>query len=218
MPDYTIYAWGNEHLEEYPIKFVRQAAQKGHYAFVADYFRLRKVFEYGGFYMDTDMMLIKRLDDFLDKEFMICSEVPGRTAWGIFGSASKVPYLQTCFERYHNIEYDQFKPPVIPYFLNDLTLQYVSESPDTRLNLPPEYFYPMPVENSTADFRAFLTNQTIGVHLWDFSWISLKKERGLWEDVFYRVKTLVQDLFRFSYTPYYFRINLIRIRRRIFGR
>lgn len=215
LPDFEFYLWGNEHLGEYEIKFVKQAQSKKHYAFVADYFRLRKVYEYGGFYLDTDMMLLKSLDSLLSADFVICSEIEGRPAWGFFGSKKNNHYLKECYESYHKIEYDQFKPPVIPYFLRNITLNYINQEPKNRLNLNPEYFYPMPVEKCNSDYMSFITDKTIGVHLWDFSWLDIKLERSKTSELVYRIMVLFKDLISFLYSPYYFRINLIRILRLI---
>lgn len=211
MPDYEFHLWENKHIKEYDVKFVKQAMSKGHYAFVADYFRLRKIYELGGFYLDTDMLLLTRLDSFLDKEFVICSEVPGRIAWGVFGSIALNPFIKECYEKYHTMQYDQFNPPVIPYLLNSLTSNFISENPVTRLNLEPEHFYPMPMAHSSSDYFDYVTPKTIGIHLWDFSWKKLKQDRSKFEEILYRIITLAQDLLRLSYSPYYFKINIIRI-------
>jgi mannosyltransferase OCH1-like enzyme len=215
LPDYQFYLWGNEHLNDYNIKFLKQAQNKRAYAFVADYFRLRKVYEYGGFYLDTDMMLLKPLDSLLSVDFVICSETDDRPAWGFFGSKKNNYYLRECFEKYHTMEYDQFKPPVIPYFLKDITISYINQEPQSRLNLDPEYFYPIPVEKCNLNYMSFVTEKTIGVHLWDFSWLEIKLERSKKDELLYRIKVLMKDLTSFMYSPYYFRINLIRILRLI---
>jgi mannosyltransferase OCH1-like enzyme len=211
LPDFDFYLWGNEHIGEYDVKFLKQAQRKNHYAFVADYFRLRKVYEYGGFYLDTDMMLVKSLDSLLLVDFVICSEIVGRPAWGFFGSKKNNHYLKECYESYHRIEYDQFKPPVIPYFLKDITLNYINQEPKNRLNLDPEYFYPMPVEKSSLNYMDYILPKTIGIHLWDFSWLEIKLERSKINELIYRIRILMKDLTSCMYSPYYFRINLIRI-------
>lgn len=211
LPDYKFYLWSNEHLGDYDVKFLKQAYYKKAYAFVADYYRLRKVYEYGGFYLDTDMLLLRPLDKFSSLDFVICSEIEDRPAWGFFGSEKNNSYLRECFEKYHSIEYDQFKPPVIPYFLKDITLNYIKQKPNNRLNVGPEFFYPMPVEQCCSNYLSFVTDKTIGVHLWDFSWLEIKLNRTLTNEIIYRLKILFLDLISFKYSPYYFRINLIRI-------
>jgi mannosyltransferase OCH1-like enzyme len=213
MPDYQFMYWSNNHLNEYSVKFFKQAKGKKHYAFVSDYFRLRKVHEYGGFYLDTDMLLLRPLDDFLAYEFVICSEVTNRPNWAFFGACEGNVLIQKCFMMYHEMEYDQFKPPVIPYFLKDEVLNYIIESPKQRINLNPDYFYPMPVESATENHDKFITSNTYGIHLWDFSWIAIKKNRSLTREVFFRIYVLTKDLFSLRYSPYYFRINVIRIGR-----
>lgn len=215
MPDYEFYFWENTHLENCDVKFVKQAFRKRHFAFVSDYFRLLKVYEYGGIYLDTDMLLTSRLDVILDKEFVICSEVPGLISWAFFGSSPQNSFLKECYEKYHYMEYDQFKPPVIPYLLNNITSDYISQNKLDRVNLSPDYFYPMPADSVGLEHSKYIQKNTLGVHLWDFSWHEIKKSRTNQSEIPYRLKTLFFDFISFSYTPYYFKINIIRIIRLI---
>jgi mannosyltransferase OCH1-like enzyme len=217
MPDYRFMCWGNEIAEKCNLKFINQAMRKKHYAFVADYFRLKMVYEYGGFYLDTDMMLIKNLNSLCNLDFVICSEVEGRPAWGFFGANQGNPFLKQSFERYKNLEYDQFKPPVIPYFLLESILEYLKNDVAKRINLAPMFFYPMPVERASENHEKFINSQTIGVHLWDFSWLEIKLERTKISELVYRFKTLFVDFLNNDYSLYYYKINLIRILR-ILGR
>lgn len=215
MPDFTFLFWTDNHLNKYQLKFVKQAYRKKHYAFVSDYIRLVKVAEHGGFYLDTDMKLFKRLDDFISNDFVISSEVPGRPNWAFFGASKGNVLLLNCIERYRDLTYDEFKPPVIPYHLMDLVNQGLLDNPDKYLNLPSAYFYPLPQKEAGNDYLSFVTQETVGVHLWDFSWSSIKQDRQLFNEVCYRFCVLIKDFFSFDYPLYYFKINLIRIKRLI---
>lgn len=212
-PDFQFFCWGNDTLHEYNIKFLKQAYRKKQYAFVSDYIRLRKVAEYGGFYLDTDMVLLKRLDSFQSLEFVICSELNDRPNWAFFGSIQGSHFLENCFKQYHSLEFDQFKPPVIPFFLKDLTLSYISENTTDRINLESSYFYPMPFENLDSDYRKFIKSNSFGVHLFDFSWSKIKNSRTEFSELFCRAKILTSDFLHFDYSPYYYKINIIRLYR-----
>ena len=64
-PDYQIKRWdeSNYNFEKYP--FCREAYEKKKWAFVSDVARLDIVYSEGGIYLDTDVELIKSLDDLL---------------------------------------------------------------------------------------------------------------------------------------------------------
>ena len=211
-PDFEFMEWGNELIVDCKIKFLKQASRKKQWAFVADYFRLVKVYEFGGYYLDTDMHLIKRIDFFSAKDFVICEEDIGRHGWAFFGSIAKNPFLKSCIDKYSNIYFDQFKPPVIPYFLKEITLNYLNENNFT-VNLTHEYFYPMHFNESKEDFAEFIKDETIGVHLWDFSWGHNQRNKNIYFEILYRLKMLIIDLFYFDYPLFYFKINYLRIMR-----
>jgi mannosyltransferase OCH1-like enzyme len=213
-PDFEFMFWGNELLNNCTIKFVKQAARKKQWAFVADYFRLIKVNEFGGYYLDTDMLLIKRIDKFQDLDFVICDEEKGRPNWGFFGSIKNNFLLESCIQKYTGLNFDQFKPPVIPYFLKEEVNKAIINNPNYKC-LISDYFYPMPLEKATEKYQEYVSESTIAVHMWDFSWGKIKKERSLVGEVLYRLNVLFLDFFTFSYRPTYFIENLVRIKRLI---
>jgi len=209
MPDFEFVLWNEENTKKYDCLFLRQCLRKKAYAFAADYLRLSVVNDYGGFYLDTDMKLIKRLQIEQNLQFQICEEVENRPNWGYFYSTPKNQILLDCLKKYDNFYFDEFKPPVIPYFLKGIIL-------DNKANisiLPPEYFYPLPMNENPENYFDFVLPETIGVHMWDFSWCKFKKSRTKFREIIYRLSVLFIDFFTFQYPPYYYRINSIRIYR-----
>ncbi len=75
-PDYEIKLWhcGMEEFQQIlkDSKFVRKAYEMKLWALIADYIRHYALYHYGGIYLDTDIQLVKNLDEFLDKDFF-CS-------------------------------------------------------------------------------------------------------------------------------------------------
>lgn len=74
-PDYEIIRWdeNNYNIKE-SIPFVQQAYACKKFAFVSDYVRLEIMYREGGIYMDTDIELIKPLDNFLNHRFFTSVE------------------------------------------------------------------------------------------------------------------------------------------------
>ena len=56
FPNYEIIEW-NEKNSDLNEPFVKAAYNLKKWAFVSDYVRLTKVYEYGGLYLDTDMLI-----------------------------------------------------------------------------------------------------------------------------------------------------------------
>lgn len=64
-PDYEILKWDDSNYDYTFNKYMVQAYENKKWAFVSDVARLDIVYRYGGIYLDTDVELIKGLDDFL---------------------------------------------------------------------------------------------------------------------------------------------------------
>ena len=72
LPDYTFMEWteGNCDLCN-EIDYVKEAYEAKKYAFVSDYIRVKKLVEYGGIYLDTDVRIVRRFDKLLDKHDLV---------------------------------------------------------------------------------------------------------------------------------------------------
>ena len=66
LPDYELRFWGNDCLDRFDNKYLRQAVEAKKWAFVSDYVRLYALLEEGGLYFDTDEEVVRRLDEFME--------------------------------------------------------------------------------------------------------------------------------------------------------
>lgn len=68
-PDYEIREWGREDLLKIGNRFATEAFENRKWAFASDVLRLHALKEYGGVYMDSDLLVTAPIDKFLDHEF-----------------------------------------------------------------------------------------------------------------------------------------------------
>lgn len=61
-PDYEIKEWNESNFDIHENDYCREAYEAKKWAFVTDYVRLKALYEEGGFYMDTDVEVVKPLD------------------------------------------------------------------------------------------------------------------------------------------------------------
>ena len=66
MPDYDVVCWDEERFDVEQVPFVRQAYAARKWAFASDYIRLYALYHHGGVYLDTDVLVFKNLDPFLE--------------------------------------------------------------------------------------------------------------------------------------------------------
>lgn len=65
MPDYEYKLWNEDNFDIDSVLYVKEAYELRKFAFVTDYVRLWALFNEGGIYMDTDVEILKPLDDLL---------------------------------------------------------------------------------------------------------------------------------------------------------
>ena len=65
-PDYEIIEWNESNFDVNSYVYTKQAYDNKKWAFVTDVVRLHALCNYGGIYMDTDVEVIKPLDQFLN--------------------------------------------------------------------------------------------------------------------------------------------------------
>lgn len=67
LPDYEIKKWGYEDVQSIEIQYLQEALKNKKWAFAADVARLYALYECGGVYMDADVLITKRFDEYMDK-------------------------------------------------------------------------------------------------------------------------------------------------------
>ena len=66
MPEYRIKKWDKKAFDIHSVKWVEDAYAQKKWAFCADYIRAYALFTEGGFYLDSDVIVNKKFDTFLN--------------------------------------------------------------------------------------------------------------------------------------------------------
>lgn len=75
MPDYEWKLWNTETFDvEHSVPYVKEAFANRKWAFVADYIRMYALYTEGGIYLDSDVKVLKRFDEFLCHSFFTSME------------------------------------------------------------------------------------------------------------------------------------------------
>lgn len=81
-PDYKIIEWNEQNFEISQNRYAQQAYEAKKYAFVSDYVRLAVLYRYGGIYLDTDVELVRPLDELLEHKGFISMEHSAPSPYG----------------------------------------------------------------------------------------------------------------------------------------
>ena len=68
LPDYEFIEWNEDKFNVNTNGFVKEAYEKGKYAFVSDYVRVYALYNYGGIYLDTDVKVKKSFNSLLEND------------------------------------------------------------------------------------------------------------------------------------------------------
>lgn len=105
-PDYRIVEWNETNFDVECIKYVADAWADKKWAFVSDYARLRIIYEHGGIYLDTDVLLHNHIDDLLSYECWLASDDVRYIATGLgFGAEAGHPLIKSLMDAYLNYQY-----------------------------------------------------------------------------------------------------------------
>ena len=189
LPDYEFILWDtNRFLLEDNI-WVKQAFETKKYAFAADYIRLYAVHKHGGIYLDTDIEVIKNLDELLKLPYFIGSEGHGIIEAGVFGAEKEANWLKDCLSHYDNRSFIQedgsYDTMTLPRImmkqiqkrhtikeLTNLTVNDLDYKKGKELYMFPQDFFCAKNQGTGVIEK---TKNTYTVHHFAMSWVSKKR-------------------------------------------
>ena len=178
LPDYEIKEWNEKNfpIEECPL-YAKQAYEEKKWAFVSDYARFKILYDYGGLYFDTDVEVIKSLDDIIERgPFMGCgSENETNPGLGL-AAAPGLGLYKEILDYYHTNEFDASGNITVVQIVTEiLKKKGFKESNEIQIIdgvrfYPPDYF--SPIDYSTG--KLTVTENTRSIHHYDASWMEPK--------------------------------------------
>lgn len=100
LPDYEFVLWDENSFKVDSHPFTKEAYENKKYAFISDYVRLYALFKYGGIYMDTDVEVVKNIDDLLIYSAFSGFENDSEVPTGIMASIKGHLTIKTLLDYY----------------------------------------------------------------------------------------------------------------------
>lgn len=109
-PDYEIIEWNESNYDFTKNIYMDQAYKAQKWGFVPDYARLDIIYEYGGIYLDTDVEMIRSIDDLLLNDAFFGFEDTGEGDFYVscglgFGSIKHNPLIKKLRDYYDDISF-----------------------------------------------------------------------------------------------------------------
>ena len=105
LPDYEIVEWNEDTFDVSSILWTKQAYEAKKWAFVSDYVRLYALFSQGGIYFDTDVEVLKPLDQLLDTELLLGFESNDMLTTAVIGSVARDPLIGSIIAAYQEKQF-----------------------------------------------------------------------------------------------------------------
>lgn len=99
-PGFEIIEWNETNCDINECPYVKEAYEAKKWAFVSDYFRIKKMYEHGGIYVDTDTELVSSVLPLTVNKTFFAFETKNQIHAGIFGTVPKAPVIGEWLENY----------------------------------------------------------------------------------------------------------------------
>lgn len=154
-------------------KFFNECFEKKMWAYCSDYIRSVVLYENGGIYLDTDMQLLKPIDEYLNYDFFIAYESNEYLGVGLYGAKKNSEILKDLIDFYDNKIYNTALW-TIPKILTTIIKEKKFDKDPKVLLLEKEYFYPFGLNETFTP--SVITDKTVAIHWWNASWSNLKNK------------------------------------------
>ncbi len=161
-PDCEIKEWNEDNFDVSAHPYTKAAYAEKKWAFVSDYARLKVLFEEGGIYLDTDMLLVKEISPLFAYSAFLGKEDDVHLSAGIIGSVPGHGFIGDVLKAYDSLT----ERIPIPRILTDT---YRGRTYDMVV-FHKEYFYPFSAENIHLFKGTNIPKETYAVHMWNYSW------------------------------------------------
>lgn len=184
LPGYEWRLWNEQTFDLSACPFAREAYDQKYYAFVSDYVRVKALQRCGGLYMDTDVELLKPIDDLLQGERGVLG-FENRTLVGtaLMALEANHPLMDSFAGLYENTpfldESGQARLSANPSLLAPLLLAYGLKPDGKRQRVADlmvyerEVFFPKKI--SEEEFRT--GPETVAIHRFSGSWLTERQRK-----------------------------------------
>lgn len=184
-PDYIIQEWNEGNFDIESCEYVKEAYRAQKWAFVSDYARFKILYEHGGIYFDTDVELVKPIEEIICKgAFMGIEQVDSSINGGIavapglgLAVAPRHNLYKELVEMYKKLHFQNADgtynlKTVVDYTTECLTCHGLKAEDSIQqieeiFIYPKEYFNPCNMDTG----KVVLTDKTVSIHHYAASWV-----------------------------------------------
>ena len=183
LPDYELMEWNENNFNIDKLQYTKEAYEAGKYAFVSDVARIEALYQYGGFYMDTDVEVLKSFTPLLDSRCVLGMEEKEYVATSFMAFEKGHPLVKQFLDLYKNLTFLDEKGQIITGTnvakLTNMLIEkglvqenHYQELEDGIKIYPKEFFSPYDYINCYYN----ITENSYCVHHFAVTWMSKKEQ------------------------------------------
>ncbi len=181
FPDYEIKEWNEDNFDVNIIPYTREAYALKKYAFVSDYARFYILYHYGGLYFDTDVEVIRPMEDILargafmgiEQDASLVGVAPGLG----LGASSGLEVYREILSYYECLHYVDAEGCPLPGTVVSHTTRLLQQHgfilENTLQQIAGVWIYPNdyfnPLEDATGKLN--ITKNTRSIHWYSKTWM-----------------------------------------------
>lgn len=188
FPDYEIIEWNEDNFDVDAIPYTSQAYAAKKYAFVSDYARFKILYESGGLYFDTDVEVIRPMDDIIANGAFMGCELEGEEEIAVnpglgLGVEAKNAVYGKILEEYANFKFinedGSLNITTVVKYTTDILKSYglKTEGGIQKVSgitiYSKDYFNPL--DDNTGKLR--ITDNTRSIHWYSKTWLNVSPWR-----------------------------------------
>lgn len=184
LPDYKIILWNETNFDIKSNYWTREAYERGKYAFVSDYVRLKVLYDYGGIYLDTDVMVKRNLDSFLKYRAFTGFESENKLTSAVIGSEKGFSLIKEYLETYSNRHFvntdGSINDGANVNMMTDICKKYGFKANNSYQVIKEMHIFPRdffcPIDFWRNDK---ITKNTFTIHYFEASWLDLETKKRI---------------------------------------
>ncbi len=189
-PDYEIIEWNEDNYDITKNQYMYEAYKAKKWGFVPDYARLDIIYEHGGIYLDTDVEIVKNIDELLYQSAFAGVDSSHLVSLGLGFGAEKgnefIRYLRDAYDNQYFVTKDgELNMIAAPTLQKEIFEAVGYESSGDYQIVKGMTIYPEKVlaPKCTITGRIMPTEHTFSIHHYDASWTSIEHRKIKEKDI-----------------------------------
>ena len=199
LDGYEIIEWNKSNFPYNDFLWTREAFSVQKWAFVTDYFRLWVLKNYGGIYLDADIVVRNNFDGFLHEKMFIGTEFSEQLGPHAIGAEKEHPFISKCLEYYQDRHFivngEKDELPIPRIMTKILMKEYNYDGQVCFFNNVPLKFHDLTIYNDTFFTINIYDGNNVCYHNYMGSWTDKKRTLAKTVADYCSRKFFTQDMF-----------------------